>query len=145
MPIPSQLAHFPLQSLALARAMCVTSVQTFPLRLWIVDNSGSMRQADGCRLVASSTKSRIKFAECTRWDELKDTVLYHAQLAALLVAPTQFMVCCCEHFFSLIIKVYIHAKHSQNSLLPSLHYSILYIVVESGQWVASNGYSRNGM
>lgn len=51
-----------------------------------------MSTADGRRLVASSTKQNIKLASCTRWEELKDTVTYHAQLAGLLLAPTQFML-----------------------------------------------------
>ena len=73
--------------------MCVKTTRAFPLRLWVVDNSGSMRENDGRRLVASSSKSNVRWTQCTRWDELKDTVTYHAQMAALLVAPTQFMVC----------------------------------------------------
>jgi len=81
-----------LSTAALARAMCLQTTKAYPLRLWIVDNSGSMREADGRRLVASSSKTNVRWTQTTRWDELKDTVTYHAQLAALLLAPTQFMV-----------------------------------------------------
>ena len=104
---------------ALARALSLQSTRAFPLRLWIVDNSGSMREPDGRRLVESSTKDNVKWAKTTRWEELKvsavavvschavdvaptiqlslsllcqDTVTYHAQLAGLLQAPTEFMV-----------------------------------------------------
>jgi hypothetical protein len=105
---------------ALARALSLQSTRAFPLRLWIVDNSGSMREPDGRRLVESSTKDNVKWAKTTRWEELKvstvavvssghavdvaptiqlylsllcqDTVTYHAQLAGLLQAPSQFMV-----------------------------------------------------
>jgi hypothetical protein len=77
---------------ALARALSLQSTRAFPLRLWIVDNSGSMREPDGRRLVESSTKDNVKWAKTTRWEELKDTVTYHAQLAGLLQAPTEFML-----------------------------------------------------
>lgn len=104
---------------ALARALSLQSTRAFPLRLWIVDNSGSMREPDGRRLVESSTKDNVKWAKTTRWEELKvsalslwchaavdvaptiqlslsllcqDTVTYHAQLAGLLQASTEFMV-----------------------------------------------------
>lgn len=56
---------------ALARALSRSTHAAFALRLWIVDNSGSMREADGRRLVASSTKNNVKWAQCTRWEELK--------------------------------------------------------------------------
>lgn len=56
---------------ALARALALQSTEAFPLRLWIADNSGSMREADGRRLVASSTKGNVKWVQTTRWEELK--------------------------------------------------------------------------
>jgi hypothetical protein len=56
---------------ALARALSLQSTRAFPLRLWIVDNSGSMREPDGRRLVESSTKDNVKWAKTTRWEELK--------------------------------------------------------------------------
>jgi len=63
----------------------------FSLRIWIVDNSGSMAERDGQRLVASSTRRRsLTQQSCSRWRELQDTVEYHVQMAALLQAPTQF-------------------------------------------------------
>ena len=56
---------------ALARALALQSTRAFPLRLLVVDNSGSMREADGRRLVASSTKENVKWVQTTRWEELK--------------------------------------------------------------------------
>jgi len=60
----------------------------FPLRIWIVDNSGSMMKGDGHRLVGQ--RNNVRYVSCTRWDEIKETVEYHARIAALLEAPTVF-------------------------------------------------------
>jgi len=63
---------------------------TFPLRIWIVDNSGSMMNGDGHRLVETGYSNDVKFVSCTRWAEIQETVEYHIQIAALLGAPTVF-------------------------------------------------------
>jgi len=63
---------------------------TFPLRIWIVDNSGSMMTGDGHRLVETGYSKDVKFVSCTRWAEIQETVEYHIQIAALLGAPTVF-------------------------------------------------------
>jgi Mg-chelatase subunit ChlD len=65
------------------------SNDAFPLRIWVVDNSGSMNTSDGHRIHLTSD-NRIRLLDCSRWAELRDTVSYHAQLAALLEAPTSF-------------------------------------------------------
>jgi len=62
----------------------------FPLRIWIVDNSGSMATGDGHRLVNTGNSNDVRFIGCSRWSEIKETVEYHAQIAALLEAPTVF-------------------------------------------------------
>jgi hypothetical protein len=69
----------------------------FPVRFWVVDNSGSMSSADGHRLYAefsnnnnNNNNNTVKLLDCTRWAEIKDTVTYHARMAALLEAPTTF-------------------------------------------------------
>lgn len=73
----------------LARAL-VESCSSFPLRIWIIDNSGSMNSVDGNMLVATKSASEVKSISCTRWKEIQETVKYHAQMAALLKAPTTF-------------------------------------------------------
>jgi len=73
----------------LAEAL-VTSCNSFPLRIWVVDNSGSMNAGDGNRLVATASSNEIKNFTCTRWAEIKETVSYHAQMSALLQIPTIF-------------------------------------------------------
>lgn len=64
--------------------------ETFPLRIWVLDNSGSMQKADGKRLVETSRKDQVKYITSTRWEELRECSIYHVQLAALLEAPTTF-------------------------------------------------------
>lgn len=62
----------------------------FPLRIWILDNSGSMNQPDGHRIVDTISSANVKIVPCTRWEEIRDCALYHIKLASLLRAPTQF-------------------------------------------------------
>lgn len=65
--------------------------KTFSLRYWLVDNSGSMSNADGNRLVnTKNSKTPFKMVPCSRWKEIQETIDYHVQLAALLEAPTTF-------------------------------------------------------
>mmetsp|Transcript_33705 Transcript_33705/g.81716 ORF Transcript_33705/g.81716 Transcript_33705/m.81716 type:complete len:332 (-) Transcript_33705:1419-2414(-) len=53
-------------------------------------NSGSMSAGDGNRIVETKSKKDVKLVRCTRWAEIQETVNYHAQMAALLAAPTVF-------------------------------------------------------
>jgi Mg-chelatase subunit ChlD len=62
----------------------------FALSIWVIDNSGSMNTNDGHRIVELSAGSALKLVECSRWVELQQAVDYHAQMAALLEAPTTF-------------------------------------------------------
>jgi hypothetical protein len=73
----------------LAEAMTNNNA-AFPLRIWVVDNSGSMSKNDGHRMVETKKKDDVKMVSCTRWTEIQETVNYHAQMAALLQAPTVF-------------------------------------------------------
>lgn len=66
------------------------SNMTFPLRIWVVDNSGSMNTGDGHRIVQTGSRNDVRFVSCSRWAEIQETVEYHAQIAALLEAPTVF-------------------------------------------------------
>lgn len=61
----------------------------FPLRMWIVDNSGSMAEADGHRIVVTKYGD-LRFINSTRWEEIKGCVKYHIDIAALLAAHTSF-------------------------------------------------------
>jgi len=73
----------------LAHAMTQNNA-SFALRLWVVDNSGSMNKSDGHRIVTTSKNHNVRLVPCTRWTELQQTVDYHVQMAGLLQAPTVF-------------------------------------------------------
>lgn len=71
------------------RQVMQRSLQTFPLRLWVVDNSGSMASGDGHRLVVSGSGRPVSVS-CSRWEELRETVLFHGGVADAAAAPTEF-------------------------------------------------------
>jgi hypothetical protein len=80
----------------LSRAMCL-GCDTFPLRIVIVDNSGSMNTPDGQRIVQADpagewwgNHSSIRRLTCTRWQELGEEVVQMAQMATALRARTDF-------------------------------------------------------
>merc|ERR1719265_1643399 len=69
------------------------AVRTFPLRIMIVDNSGSMNAADGSRVVNASGwfgEQAMREIQCTRWEELGDDVVEMAKLSTALNARTDF-------------------------------------------------------
>ena len=65
-----------------------TTRATYPLRFWVVDNSGSMRTNDGHEL--RGTAQALRVVDCNRWKELQGSVAYHIELAGLLQATTIF-------------------------------------------------------
>jgi hypothetical protein len=73
----------------LAEALIKNKI-AFPISIWVVDNSGSMSEKDGHRLVETAKKNEVKLVDCTRWAEMQQTVDYHAQMAAMLKNPTVF-------------------------------------------------------
>ncbi len=75
----------------MAKSFAENSIN-FPLRFWVIDNSGSMQKTDGHVILESSNSKNIRFSNCTRWDEIKETVNYHIRLASLLEIPTSFRV-----------------------------------------------------
>ena len=67
----------------------VNHLQSYPLRIWIVDNSGSMTKGDGRKLIDDEGRA-AQIVNCTRWEELVSAVLFHARLARDMGAPTVF-------------------------------------------------------
>lgn len=73
----------------LARSL-IPNVEIFPIRFWIIDNSGSMNKPDGHRIIETLKHNNVQIVDCTRWEEIKECVNFHAQLSSLLCAPTVF-------------------------------------------------------
>ena len=65
-------------------------MQVFALRIWIVDNSGSMQKTDGHRIIHSKNREVVKMVPCSRWEEIAECVDYHIKMAGLIGAPTRF-------------------------------------------------------
>jgi len=65
-------------------AAVARSVVDFPLRLMVVDNSGSMQAPDGNRLVQTPGCDSFTSISCSRWQELSEEVLQCASLAEAL-------------------------------------------------------------
>lgn len=98
---------------------------TFPQRVWILDNSGSMSTFDGRRLVSTKTKNQIEWKNCTRWEELRECVTYHAHMAALLNAPTKFIwLNPPDHSLPQSYDVAGHGQESLDSELDSLFHTL---------------------
>ena len=54
---------------------------------------GSMQTTDGNKLVATGKHAnQMKMVQCSRWEEIQESVSYHIQLAAAMKAPTTFRV-----------------------------------------------------
>ena len=77
-------------STGLARALAENTAR-YDFRFWVLDNSGSMRIGDGHRLVQLDGGKR-RSVKCTRWEELQETVQYHAHMAATMESPVIFQL-----------------------------------------------------
>jgi len=75
-------------SYGLSQALA-SNADAFSVRIWVVDNSGSMQIPDGHRVVTTSDR-KIVAQTVTRWEEIQQTVNYHSSMAALLRTPTTF-------------------------------------------------------
>lgn len=60
--------------------------QSFPLRVWILDNSLYMKVKDAHILRGNNFQN----VDASRWEELQDTVAYHAQMSATFSLPIRF-------------------------------------------------------
>jgi hypothetical protein len=74
-------------SIGLANAL-EENAKSFALRIWVVDNSESMIIKDGHKV--SEVNGSLDMTSVTRWEELQDTVIYHAQMSAVLNSFTRF-------------------------------------------------------
>ena len=68
----------------------------FGQRIWIIDNSGSMRSSDGHRIVPTLKTGDVRMVPCSRWEEIQECVNYHISLAGTIEASTYFRVSCLQ-------------------------------------------------
>lgn len=61
--------------------------ESFPLRIWILDNSSAMTVRDA-HIVRGNQLQSID--NVTRWEELKDCLYFHTDLTARFMLPTRF-------------------------------------------------------
>jgi hypothetical protein len=67
----------------------IRNLNIVPMRYFICDDSGSMSHNDGKLLVPSSDNS-YRYRKCSRWTELTSALKFHADLARIGKAPSQF-------------------------------------------------------
>lgn len=61
-------------------------------RFFILDDSGSMMASDGSSPVLTKGDGGGYKKKCTRWQEMGDAVRFHAELADVAKAPSEFML-----------------------------------------------------
>lgn len=66
----------------------IENLKKIPIRYFIIDDSGSMSASDGHKLV--NVRGKDKFVPCTRFDELSLSIRFHAELAFIARAPSEF-------------------------------------------------------
>lgn len=66
----------------------VKGCQSFPLRYFIIDDSGSMAKNDGKKRISVGETSKL--VKCSRWSEVTDAIRFHAGLAEAVGIPTEF-------------------------------------------------------
>ena len=70
------------------RRQMVENWEQFPYRFMILDDSGSMSMRDGTMLMKQGKFQ--KPVGCSRWKEMSSSVEFHAELADVSKAPTEF-------------------------------------------------------
>lgn len=66
----------------------IKGCQRFPVRYFIVDDSGSMAKNDGHRRIENGNANKL--VPCSRWAEVTDALRFHAGLAEAVGIPTEF-------------------------------------------------------
>lgn len=67
-------------------ALLLQHTRDFPLRIWLVDNSGTMHQDDG-HIVTQTKDGKVEIVHCSRWQEVSSALRWHAELAAWVQTP----------------------------------------------------------
>jgi len=69
----------------------IASIEKYPLRFFVLDDSGSMMTNDGNKIVSGSSAGLGVHRACTRWEELGAGVRFHSGLAKAAGCHSQFM------------------------------------------------------
>jgi len=69
----------------------IASIDKYPLRFFVLDDSGSMMTNDGNKIVSGSSAGLGVHRACTRWEELGAGVRFHSGLAKAAGCHSQFM------------------------------------------------------
>jgi uncharacterized membrane protein YgcG len=67
-------------------SLMLENAEKCPVRILLIDNSGTMNADDATMVTQSSGK--IQTTECTRWEALTSCLVWHAEMAAWLQNPT---------------------------------------------------------
>lgn len=67
-------------------SMMLQHATDHPIRIFLVDNSGTMHQNDA-QLVSQSSSGKVLTVECTRWEAITSTIIWHAEMAAWCQTP----------------------------------------------------------
>ena len=68
----------------------IKNLQKVPIRFFICDDSGSMAESDGHRLVSTGSAGQMKSISCTRWSELTESLKFHVGLSHSANALSEF-------------------------------------------------------
>ena len=69
-------------------ALILQNAVDHPIRIFLVENSGSMLSNDGHLVAQSSSSGKVQTVQCTRWEGITSTLVWHAELAAWCQTPT---------------------------------------------------------
>lgn len=73
-------------TVGLARTL-MRNTEAVAVRVWLIDNSGSLNNTDGHVVVRDLSQNKIRNVACTRWEEVTNTLLWHAEFNAKMGAP----------------------------------------------------------
>eukprot|EP00600_Ochromonadales_sp_CCMP1393_P006675 CAMPEP_0174962126 /NCGR_PEP_ID=MMETSP0004_2-20121128/4617_1 /TAXON_ID=420556 /ORGANISM="Ochromonas sp., Strain CCMP1393" /LENGTH=366 /DNA_ID=CAMNT_0016210637 /DNA_START=58 /DNA_END=1158 /DNA_ORIENTATION=+ len=68
----------------------LSALKQIPIRFFNIDDSGSMSQTDGKRIVSSTSSKKKALLSCSRWAELTDAMKFHVKFAREASAPSEF-------------------------------------------------------
>eukprot|EP01035_Chromulina_nebulosa_P008467 gene8467-11473_t len=67
----------------------IRNIKRIPIRFFVCDDSGSMVQNDGHRLIDLPNSEKM-IVSCTRWTELVESIKFHIDASRAAGAPSEF-------------------------------------------------------